>query len=592
MKMKNLFVTVAIGIFVTFSSCKKDVVKNNSNSTSPTLNTNYSTALMSKYTDDAEAVTLEVGDEMTNPYTVENMKKAAEHLNADNPQQIKTTHKYIRFLPRNEEEVISLIDNQEIRVFEYPLDRKLTGNTCGYHDKTLSDNQVTWLYASIPISQGYPSSIQHEELADLYIPSDEEYILEATALEICGYKELAREMRENATGKTDGAMATTSYRPTGTLKVYNNTLQREEPLRNVKITMTTFFKWNDVWTDRNGNYTATKNFLVPVDMWITFGNGNAETRTLSGSVFPYYRHLGNGKIVNKTIWDNWGEYWKVATVNNSVEEFYDFNNSDGVLAPPSKLRVWIKNEKGSVNNLTGATPLLSKANLTLYFNAWWNYIFGGLPSYLVNSVYQAFKAYTPDILILLDKDLPIKSLEISKTIYHELAHASHFSKVGSQFWNIYVNEIINNSFKDFENPYAGCNSTYGGLISISEAWGYYREYWFTWLKYNSIKQIGDDYWDLLELSTSSPASNTEGCIKHPFFWDIFDNGKWEPTNRNGIIDNVEGGDWTAPNFTNQKMFDCLESTTQSPIQFRDKFIQRYGQSQSLQINQLFQSYGY
>ncbi len=74
-------------------------------------------------------------------------------------------------------------------------------------------------------------------------------------------------------------------------------------------------------------------------MWITFGNGNAETRTLSGSVFPYYRHLGNGKIVNKTIWDNWGEYWKVATVNNSVEEFYDFNNSDGVLAPPSKLRV-------------------------------------------------------------------------------------------------------------------------------------------------------------------------------------------------------------------------------------------------------------
>lgn len=111
-------------------------------------------------------------------------------------------------------------------------------------------------------------------------------------------------------------------------------------------------------------------------------------------------------------------------------------------------------------------------------------------------------------------------------------------------------------------------------------------------KYNSIKQIGDDYWDLLELSTSSPASNTEGCIKHPFFWDIFDNGKWEPTNRNGIIDNVEGGDWTAPNFTNQKMFDCLESTTQSPIQFRDKFIQRYGQSQSLQINQLFQSYGY
>lgn len=573
---------------VILNSCKKENITNSNNDDNSQQHSTYSTAMVAYKTNDEEEVTLSVGEQMVNPYTVSNMQNAADRLGLG--RIISKNHYYIRFLPKTSEEIVTLVDNREIRVFEFPLERKLTGNACGYHDPTLPDNQVTWLYASIPVTQPYPTNIHHAILADLYIPTDEEYVLEATALEIAGYKELAEEMRANAVGKKEGAMATTAYKPKGTIKLYNNTLQKEEGLRNVKITLTTFFKWNDVWTDENGNFTATKNFLVPVDMWITFENSRASVRTQSGSVFPYYRHLGNGKTMYETIWDNWGVYWKVATVHNSAEEFNEWNANENVMGPPANLRIWIRNENGSTVNLTGAAPMLSKGNFGIVFNQWWNWFMAGAPSFYVNLVLVAFRAYTPDVIILLDKDQVIGSLEISETMYHELAHASHFSKVGSQFWGIYVNEIINNSFRDFENPYAGCQSANGGLISISEAWAFYRGYWFSWLKYNSVNALGNFYWDALETWTTSPAQGAEGCIRHPFFWDIFDDANWEPNN--GITDKVNGGSWVSPNFTNQKMFDCMENTTRSPQQYRDLFIQRYGQSQASQINQLFQTYGY
>ncbi len=71
---------------------------------------------------------------------------------------------------------------------------------------------------------------------------------------------------------------------------------------------------------------------------------------------------------------------------------------------------------------------------------------------------------------------------------------------------------------------------------------------------------------------SSPAEKSEECIRHSFFWDIYDDDLWE--SNNGIIDKVNGGSWVAPKYTSQKMFDCLESSTRSPLQFRDLCIQR------------------
>lgn len=536
---------------------------------------------MSSYTSDAEEVPIEVGEDMNNPYTLENMQKAADELKLS--RQLQITHRYIRFLPQTTEEIVTLVDKKDIRVFDYPLDKKLSGNTCGFHDKSLPDDQVTWLYSSIPINQSYPSNIRHEILADLYIPTDEEYALEATALELAGYKELAREMRENATGKTDGAMATTAYRPSGKLKVWNNSINIEEPLRNVKLTLTTFFKWNDVWTDQNGYFTATKNFLVPVDVWLTFGNNHLETRTLSGSVFPYYRHLGNGKTINKTIWESWGVSWKVASVHNAAEEYWINCSQENITPPPSTLRVWIKNG----NTLEGATPMLSKANLNIFFNTWWNWLSVGMVSNLANFVYTAFKAYTPDVILILDKkaeESAIRSDKISELVYHELSHASHFTKVGSSFWNRYVNAVINNAFKDFNDPYGDCKKNEGDLISLSESWAYYRGYFITWTKYNQYSQNWNQYyWSKLEDDI------WYSCMSYQVYFDLWD-GPYEGTT-NGVVDEVNGGDYHNPNFTNRKMFDCLEPQIDAPYKYRDLFIQRYGSSQASAIRKLYQSYG-
>jgi hypothetical protein len=81
--------------------------------------------------------------------------------------------------------------------------------------------------------------------------------------------------------------------------------------------------------------------------------------------------------------------------------------------------------------------------------------------------------FLPDVTIGLDgKD---EYREIYSTTCHELAHTSHFNKVGTKYWNGYILDIIESFIRSGGNTYGDGTTMNHGLVEVGEMWAYYLE---------------------------------------------------------------------------------------------------------------------
>ena len=95
-----------------------------------------------------------------------------------------------------------------------------------------------------------------------------------------------------------------------------------------------------------------------------------------------------------------------------------------------------------------------------------------LADYLGHTTYLV-KRFGPDIVIGTENK---GYEEISKHVFHELAHASHFSQVGVGYWQRYVAGVVLCAAKG-SDLYGTSESTtvYSGYIGVGEMWGYFME---------------------------------------------------------------------------------------------------------------------
>ncbi len=95
---------------------------------------------------------------------------------------IRITHKYVRFKPRNQEEMDAITGDSTLVLFDHPLDYEIEQEGDYYHDPKVHDTLPTPQYATVKISQKLNDTIPFEILSELYLP-EEDAILDPELLD-------------------------------------------------------------------------------------------------------------------------------------------------------------------------------------------------------------------------------------------------------------------------------------------------------------------------------------------------------------------------------------------------------------------------
>lgn len=160
---------------------------------------------------------------------------------------------------------------------------------------------------------------------------------------------------------------------------------------------------------------------------------------------------------SRDIYTN-SDAWLWSSVNNAAYIYREkLCSKFGVSKPPTSTTIWARNK--SNGKWAGSAPMLRHVAFT---DAEMNSMdIPGTFSSDDNSWYLG--GFLPDVFIYKNTD----SKTLYSTVFHELSHASHFSKVGQAYWKKYITHIVNN------RGYGKGTETYAGYTGVGEMWGNY-----------------------------------------------------------------------------------------------------------------------
>lgn len=401
------------------------------------------------------------------------------------------------------------------------------------------------------------------------------------------------------------------------------------PLRQVNIVAKRWFKFWRGFTDDNGKFTVTKNFRNKVKVIVKTKNGNARVSKVRGirlwqMLFPTRKRIGvfngselpsiryvftkptDGSASNKDL-----AYWASATTHNSIVEFREYTTEFNLPQPPSNLKVMVTNW-GFMEN-AGAAPMWNKCNNNLipaafatFFIASGNVVGAGviaLATVLKNQM---------DVIIgykSTDYNCVLTSSQLRSVVYHELGHAQHYSQSGCDFWTQYRNAIVTELSKlnqvDFHPYGTGNDQSTAPILATGEMWGNHVEKWYSERHYgnggpvaanfisrlqglafsnNAASGLNANYWSI-ENFNPNRNQDVHRWIPQGIPYDLFDNRNDNLFIATRPIDNANG-------FTLNQSFNALQSDVRSIPAFRDRLLQQNSNAQQVQVNQLFQQYGY
>jgi hypothetical protein len=232
----------------------------------------------------------------------------------------------------------------------------------------------------------------------------------------------------------------------------------------VRVSCNSFVKFDHSYTDRDGYYSMTKTFSSELRYRLVFENQKgfsigfnlilvpASVSTL-GSTGPE----GLNMTVTKESED---KLFRRCVVNNAAYDYYsrcaasDLN----LTSPSSDLSIWL------FHNLEPSSAVMLHHGAFLHTE---------LLGKFLGSYSSIIEYFAPDITLGMKNKEEYRS--IYSTTIHELAHASHFSKVGTDFWNKYIEYIISSYVKTGGETYGDGLAKDAGYCEIGEMWAYYLE---------------------------------------------------------------------------------------------------------------------
>lgn len=413
---------------------------------------------------------------LANPYALDVMQSIYDE-NAS-PKVLEPTDLYVRFLPKDSVELNSLYCDYNLELFDHPLDIEIPEDAI-YIDPTIPEGDFTWLYTTVSPNFVFPRGITHEIIEECYIPEDDETIVVTRA---GAAVDVEKEAFRKVGYTIEESEARAIRRPCGTIQVYDDVLKKYQPVKGVKVRCHTIVKWSTTYTDENGNYVMDSKFVIGPHYAIVFDNckgfdiwGNWGPIARANLNMGWHSNRGYSRDINA------GSFaWDWAAANNAGYDYYKMCESTGISLPPKDLKMWVfKNWKSS------SAPMLRRIVHPIGTEGIkWNDFFIIIESEVgLAEIINALRIYLPDITIGTSGKSYRKVYE---TVNHELAHASHFSTVGSAYWAKYINYILRCG------GYGNGTGNNAELCGIGEMWGYFMGHRQEYEKY-APSELNDEY---------------------------------------------------------------------------------------------------
>lgn len=353
--------------------------------------------------------------QLENPYSVANMQKALDNLQKANARmstddlEVTTTHLYIKFKPKNNQELEILKDDSSLVLYSYPMDYEISEGSY-YHDPGIPDSLPTYQYCSVPLDKKLPQGVVYEVLENLYIPDENKdgtsYSQRKASDEVVtALVDEALRITGNLTPAPKNArVAARSWRPAGRVRVLDDVTNTWRGVEGVIVKARRWFTTHEGTVDANGNYSCNGTFKRDANYSLDWERYDFALREgwLDGANINGPKREGN--------WDN--DFQGVGDKNAFQAKVfmaayhYYYKDIKGLRRPPqngfwkTQLRIRCHNEHSTENNG--------------YYQSW-NRLWGlGSPVHIYN---QQKIPNRPDIT----------TWDIYATTIHELAHASHWN---------------------------------------------------------------------------------------------------------------------------------------------------------------------
>ncbi len=428
-----------------------------------------------------------LGSKLDDPYSVENMTKA---LNAVYPTKaervvVQATHLYLRFLPADESEMQTL-ENAGLELLDHPVNYEIVKEGDYYHDPSIPEDNITWQYTVVPVGTEYPEEIRHEILSECYIPDDsDDADTKSGGIDWAEVEREAYKLTGNAALLSPDTRGKEKYTPEGRISIVDDKLGNDDfGVAGVKVSCNSFVKFAHGYTDDEGYYKVNKSFSANPRYRIVFKNDrgfcigfNLLFSPASSSTLGRNSPTGVDCVVTSSS-DR--KLFSRCVVNNAGHDYYTScrQDEDSITTPPSNLRIWI------FRNLNVSSAVM------LHHGA---IIDNGIIGEFLGEYAILLKIFLPDLTIGI-KDAESYADIYSRTI-HELAHASHFMQVGTDYWDKYIEYIVTSYISSGFITYGTGTENNYGYCEVGEMWGYYMQSQFYRERYDDEEKVfGADYW--------------------------------------------------------------------------------------------------
>lgn len=348
------------------------------------------------------STSIKLGQQINDPYRLENMQQAYYNLYGNSlKNQLLPTHKYIRFLPKNESELDLLKSDTSIVLYDYPLDYEINESEGAYHDASLPDTCITWQYTVVPYDYQIPD-VFNELIYDVFIPDNEN--LELKSCNLYELEEEAYRITGNIDKGKESVLKASRWHPSGNISVWDDLFNQCIPLKGAKIQTRWSTNIKTCVTDENGDFYQEYAFLYQVNYAIKWEGNDFDIR--DGSVGQAW-YNGPKQGSSWTLRINGGKSLGFATIHRAAHRFYYENNSNVYkLNGGQREKIAYKDkswDKGSGREQDVCSIIPGFNDIVIFGKH--NYQVVGIPEY-----YYTF--------------------QILETTLHELGHRSHLEFMG------------------------------------------------------------------------------------------------------------------------------------------------------------------